>query len=278
MQVVKKINNNVAVCIDSEGHELIAFGKGIGFPATPYELNDLSKVERTYYGIEPRNLDLFKTVTNEEFEVSQKIVDVARSRIQGNVNSNVVFTLADHIHFAVQRQKEKIYVKMPTFYDLPHLYPIETEIGQYALKLIQRDLKVRLPKEEADSIALHFINSETMKSEEEHKVSDDEIIDQITVMIELFFGIEIDKEGFNYSRFATHMQYLLKRTNTSKQVSSSNMKIFESMKEEYAKTYACVQDICGYLKQELQWDLNEEEQLYLMLHVNRLCAREDCNR
>ena len=43
MKVIKKINNNVAVCIDNDGHELIAFGKGIGFPKIPYELTDLNK-------------------------------------------------------------------------------------------------------------------------------------------------------------------------------------------------------------------------------------------
>ncbi|WP_368259898.1 CAT RNA binding domain-containing protein, partial [Clostridium paraputrificum] len=37
MIVVKKINNNVAICLDNNNNELIAFGKGIGFPATPYE-------------------------------------------------------------------------------------------------------------------------------------------------------------------------------------------------------------------------------------------------
>lgn len=37
MRVIKKINNNVALCLDSDNHELIAFGKGIGFPQIPYE-------------------------------------------------------------------------------------------------------------------------------------------------------------------------------------------------------------------------------------------------
>lgn len=40
MVVLKKINNNVAICKDGGGRELIAFGKGIGFPQTPYALSD----------------------------------------------------------------------------------------------------------------------------------------------------------------------------------------------------------------------------------------------
>ena len=51
MQVIKKLNNNFAICLDKEGNELVAYGKGIGFPKTPYELTDLSKIDRTFYVI-----------------------------------------------------------------------------------------------------------------------------------------------------------------------------------------------------------------------------------
>ena len=40
MKVIKKINNNVALCLDGNQRELIAFGKGIGFKPIPYELTD----------------------------------------------------------------------------------------------------------------------------------------------------------------------------------------------------------------------------------------------
>ena len=58
MRVIKKINNNVALCLDNNNHELIAFGKGIGFPKIPYELDDLNKIDRTYYGINHNYLNL----------------------------------------------------------------------------------------------------------------------------------------------------------------------------------------------------------------------------
>lgn len=33
-----------------------------------------------------------------------------------------------------------------------------------------------------------------------------------------------------------------------------------------------------YLQNEMNWSLHEEDLLYLMLHINRLCAREDCHQ
>ena len=48
MEVYKKINNNVALARDAKGRELVVFGKGIGFASMPYELTDLSCIQRTF--------------------------------------------------------------------------------------------------------------------------------------------------------------------------------------------------------------------------------------
>ena len=47
MKVVKNIHNNISLCIDSKGNEVVAFGKGIGFMKPPYEV-PIQKVERTF--------------------------------------------------------------------------------------------------------------------------------------------------------------------------------------------------------------------------------------
>ena len=48
MKIIKKINTSAAIALDSMGREIVVFGKGIGFPAVPYELEDLSLIERTF--------------------------------------------------------------------------------------------------------------------------------------------------------------------------------------------------------------------------------------
>lgn len=62
MKITKKINNNVALAQDAKGRELIVFGKGGGFPATPYELTDLSRVQRTFYDVDEKYFDLLRDV------------------------------------------------------------------------------------------------------------------------------------------------------------------------------------------------------------------------
>lgn len=67
MKITKKINNNVALAQDAKGRELIVFGKGVGFPATPYELTDLSRVQRTFYDVDEKYFDLLRDVPQEVF-------------------------------------------------------------------------------------------------------------------------------------------------------------------------------------------------------------------
>ncbi len=52
MRVIKKLNNNFAICVDNEGETCIAYGKGIGFPKTPYRghslILDISSLNEVY--------------------------------------------------------------------------------------------------------------------------------------------------------------------------------------------------------------------------------------
>ena len=65
MLVIKKLNNNAALCVDDNGNQLIALGKGIGFPKTPYELKDLSLVDKTFYGVNAKYYGLIDEIISK---------------------------------------------------------------------------------------------------------------------------------------------------------------------------------------------------------------------
>lgn len=75
-------------------------------------------------------------------------------------------------------------------------------------------------------------------------------------------------------RFIIHLQYLLKRKDKKVVIHTSNLKMFEKMKEEYVDVNQCVLKIKEYFEKILNWQLNDEELLYLMLHINRFYSRE----
>ena len=278
MKVIKKINNNVVICLEHNNRELVAFGRGIGFPAAPYELDDLSKIDRTYYGVNSSYMGLVNEIPEEVFEVAAKIVDMAVNYIDCELSSNLVFTLADHINFAIERNQRNMNLRNPFLYDIRYFYEKEMDIGNLAVKMIRRYLKVSLPEEEAGNIALHFINAEALSEKENEFNVSDTVVEEVTYLIEKELNIRIKREDFNYSRFVSHLQYLMKRKDAVSSISSDNIKLYMEMKEEFPVIYQCVLKIRDYMAGKLDWELSEEELLYLILHVNRLYAREDCNR
>lgn len=278
MKLIKKINNNFAIGVDNHGKQVIVSGKGIGFQNIPCELTDLSVINRTFYDVDSKYIGLLNQMPQGIVEVSTHIIDIAKRKLNKELNPNIIFTLADHINFSIVRYKKGIVFDFPLTYDFEQLYRKEIEIAKYALKIINKKLEISLPEGEITGIAMNIVNSE-MSSSVSGGVNDyKELINAITIIVEKYSSLKIDKDNVNYSRFATHLRYLFIRIEECKTISSDNLKIYRSLLVETPNAYECVSQIKKYLKEKKNWDLDKEESLYLMLHVNRLFNREDCNR
>ena len=105
MEIIKKINNNIALARDAKGREMVVFGKGLGFPATPYTLQDLSKVQRTFYDVSDKYFALLQEVPEEIFLAADDIAEDANEELDCPLNPNLPFILADHLNFAIQRTR-----------------------------------------------------------------------------------------------------------------------------------------------------------------------------
>ena len=88
MQIFKKINNNVALARDAKGRELVVFGKGIGFPAMPYELTDLSAVQRTFYDVNEKYFALLRDIPGEVFLLADDIAADAQDELDCSLSPN----------------------------------------------------------------------------------------------------------------------------------------------------------------------------------------------
>ncbi len=272
MKLLKKINNNFALALDSRGEQIIVEGKGIGFQKMPTELEDLSLITRTYYDTKEQDISLIKSVSEEILNVSEQICDFAQRKIADKLNPNLRFIMADHLDFAIERYKKEVELKMPLYYDICYLYQKETEIAEFAIELINRELGIKLPDSEITGIALNIINSETAEDADVIENKND-LIEMITYLIENRFNLKIDRKSFSFSRFVSHMEYLLRRAKQNKTANETNVKMYKKLKEEIPKTSECVNEIAALLNTR-GFSLNEEEKLYLMMHVNRLCSRE----
>ena len=118
----------------------------------------LSKIDRTFYDVDEEQLAVLNRIPEDVLEAAAEIVDLANEKMDNQFRENVMFTLADHIDFAIQRYQKNINIQLPLFYEVRQLYPNESEIGKQALDILKNRLGVTLPREEAAAIALHFVN------------------------------------------------------------------------------------------------------------------------
>ena len=135
VRIIKKINNNAALGLDGSGTEVVVLGKGIGFPDMPYELNDYSKIQRTFYDMDPRYVQMAAGIPDAVLEASADIAEQAEMELECELNPNLPFTLADHLNFALERLRSGTVLNMPLSYDVRHLYPKEAALGQRALDM-----------------------------------------------------------------------------------------------------------------------------------------------
>lgn len=280
MKVIKKINNNFAICEDEGGNELIALGKGIGFPKTPYEITDLTLITRTFYDIDQKYLELFNELPEKVFHFTVKLIDIAHNELKYELNPNLVLTMADHIHFCIERAKKNIYVQMPLIYEIEQSFPIEAKLGKYAVKQMERRFAVKLNQNEASGIAMNFVNArysppETLDMEQNNLEQQyDDILEDTINIVEDEIGIVIERNSFNFARYSSHLLYLLKRISSNQPLDTDNGIMYESIKEEFPEISVCVDLIEEYFKEKFEIILSKEEKLYLILHINRICVRE----
>ncbi|UTY40319.1 PRD domain-containing protein [Allocoprobacillus halotolerans] len=279
MKAIKKLNNNVVVCVDGKGRELIAMGKGLGFQSLPREVS-LSEIERTFYDFEVSEQNILKDLPADVVLFTASLMDIIKNELPYDLSSNATLVMADHIAFAIERAKQNIVVKMPLLYEVQQMYPLEYKIGKYALKKIKREFEIDLPNDEITGIALNLINSRLKVKDTANKATGleyEDMLNEVTEIIEQTQRIIIDKDSFDYSRYATHLLYLFQRIRNNKTINSANYILYKDLVDKFPSIEICVSKICHHIEEKWKVQLSEDEKLYLMLHVNRICVRKDCN-
>ena len=278
LRAIKKLNNNFALCLDSSGVEMIAYGKGVGFGQFPRKL-DLEGLDGTFYNVDPQLVSMIAEMPDELFRISQEIIRYAQELTGKPIPNNFAFSLTDHIQFAIERQRKNIHVKMPFAYEIEHLYEKEFEIGAFALRRLKEELKIFLPKEEATGIALHFINNYQQYSAETATTEFEDLLQQVLLMIEDHQGLTLDRASYDCYRFSMHLRYFMKRAGEwALYTGDGEDELYTHMKDDYPDIYETMTAVQAYLEDTLHIQCSSEEQLYLMIHINRLCAKEDCHR
>ena len=274
MKIIRQINNNAALALDGNGKELVVLGRGVGFPQMPYELTDLSRIERTFYDVNPKCFGMAADLPRPLVLACAEITERAEIELDCALNPNLPFTLADHLNFAAERLRKGIEISTPLAYDVRHLYPKETEMADAALQILHDKAGLDLPANEAVNIAMHFINAEAESGDIHSLMLSMQIISDVNKIVEESLHIKLDKDNYNYNRFATHLRYLFQRLQSGVQTNDVPRSVRNTLMRVYPDVYTCVLKVVDYFRDTWGWDCSDDEIVYLIMHIQRVYERE----
>ena len=276
MKIVKIISNNV-ISVTQNNQEHVVMGKGIGFQKQEGDIVEESKIDKIFDLSSQEISDRFKTllieVPIEVVQAVEKIIEVAKIEYNKDLSDTIYVALTDHINFAIERQQEGMAIKNGLLWEIKKFYPTEYEIGVRALDWIDEIVGVKLPIDEAAFVAIHLLNAEHNNLADYNQVT--EMVQNILSLVKYHFRLDFDEESLTYFRFVTHLKFLAQRIFSDNPLDTSEIELYDIVKEKYKTAFKCVKKIEVFLLKKYQYEMTRDEALYLTIHIQRLISRNE---
>lgn len=277
MRVVKGLNNSLVLALDEQGHEVILMGKGIGFGKTTGSELKQEEIEKVYVlrdqNISKNIIQLAADTDSVYFELAKKMIDYGQEHYQMKLMDHIYLSLTDHLSYAVRRELSGIRFQNLYSLEMKIFNPHEFQVGNYALDLVEQKLGVRLPDDEAGNIALHFINAQQENPYNSQNKVINSVVEDILSIVKYSLNIIYDKEGIAYIRCVTHLRLFAQRLLKGEMMPRQNSgALYQNITAGCVREQESVKKIGAYIMQRFKVEITNQEELYLILHINRVVS------
>lgn len=273
------INNNVVCAANTNGQEVILFGRGIGFQKHAGQPVDQSLVVKEFVpknkAIGTQRYSLLADMPQVYLEVAEGILEKHQELVHTELDEGVFLDLVDHISFAVARLKKGIAFRNTLLNEIKTFYPLEFETAVYGLRLVREKTGFALPPEEAGAIAMHLVNGELQYNDLNRAAQTLQLIQKITAIVGSFAGVTLDEDSLHYVRFVTHLKFFAQRLFKDEMLDSADTELHTMVRQQYQKEYQCAERIAAMIWQEYAIAIPEEEMMYLTVYIRRITKPDD---
>ena len=278
-RVRKALNHNTLIAISMENNqEYLLIGKGIGFGKKVSERFEVPKdVECTIYSLKEQTehgkaMDIIRGIEPVYLEIAEKVLTKSEE-VFGKIDRKILFPMADHIAFAVQRIRADEQIVNPLTDDIRALFYMEYKTAECVKDILWEMLQVEIDEHEIGYIALHIhsaIEGENVALSMQTAMAVRECI----CMIKEATGQSIDVMSLSYNRLMNHIRYMVARSIRGEKL-KLNMNDYMSVK--FPKSYRIADKICRQLEKQLHCDtlLDEVEIGYLAMHIERVLMEKE---
>lgn len=271
---IKKVLNSSVVLVSREnGDELIALGKGIGYGKRAGMSIPDEAINQWFVPVENINItqieSLLDGISEKVIDISRQIVQYAEKNTAGQLNKTLLFSLIDHINFSLERLSKHMSFKNKLYYEVENYYPDEFKVGEFAVELINDQMKVELPKEEAASIAFHIINAEEDLGDNYDSIRVTRMISEFIRIITNSAKPKLNKQSISYQRLLTHLKFFAERITLGTQLHNEDGTMFDYVSKQYPEAMKVAIKILEFLDKTYHIKVTNEELMYLIIHIQR---------
>ena len=273
-RVRKALNHNTLIAISMENNqEYLLIGKGIGFGKKVSERFEIPEnIECTVYSLHEQTergkaMELIKGIEPVYLEIAGKVL-AKSEEVFGKIDKRILFPMADHIAFAVQRIRANEQISNPLTADIRILFHMEYKTAECVKDILWEMLQVEIDEHEIGYIALHIHSA----IEDENVALSMQIamaVRECIRIIEEETGQTIDVMSLSYNRLMNHIRYMVARSIKGEKL-KLNMNDYMSVK--FPKSFWMATEVCKQLEKQLHrnFPLDEVEIGYLAMHIERV--------
>lgn len=279
MKIRKILNNNFVIVGDNL--DKIVMGIGVGYKKKIGDFVDEQLIDKIFHltdsDLSLKFVDLLSSTSVEIIRIVDEIVIMAKINGLETLGDGIYLALIDHIQSAIEFHKMGKKINNALLWDIEHLYNKEFQIGRSAINRINETFDIDMPLDEAGYIALHIVNATL--SENSSAYESTQIIKSILTIIKYHFQITLNEDSLMYNRLITHLRFFTKRVLAkNKKNQLLNESLFEKTKNEFHSSYECSLTIKGFIKKQYDYEMDSDELLYLMIHIERAINELSSNK
>ncbi len=276
MRIEKILNNNVVITRNELNQEMIVMGKGLAYKKKTGDKIAEKCIYKKFQLADDRVAKYFQKLVQEiplkYIEWSYEIIEDTKKMLRVPLNESIYISLTDHLYTAIKRKQKGIELPNVLLYDIKQLFPKEFQIGKRMLEKMLDDHGIELSENEAGFIALHLVNAQTDRNQLENMYLFTKTLQDILNIVRYYYQMTFDEESVAFFRFVTHLRFFLTRImNTSKPVDSDVAEeLLQVIQRKYPVALQCVKKIVFFLDESLDYQVSQDEIVYLTIHVARL--------
>ncbi|SKB74258.1 transcriptional antiterminator, BglG family [Lachnospiraceae bacterium] len=268
-RITKVLNHNAVITVDEDAKEYLIMEKGIGFGRKIAERIEVSEQSSIY--------SLQSTTERGEAEAIVKQVDPAcletadvilkeAEKNFGKVDRKILFSLADHLQFAMDRMKKNEKIRNPMTDDIKVLFHAEYKTAETAIKVVRENFGVDITEDEVGYLALH-IHSAIEDESVSQAMEIARAVNECIAAIKKRANIDLETTSLGYNRLMNHIRYMLIRMTTGEKL---QLDINDYMNEKFPETFAIAKGICDEMSTSFHKAYQEAEIGYLAMHIERV--------